>query len=70
MIIHPPIPKPVTMRDERLMACGEMVCMSVVDAKRMIANKAAAGAWMDEAMNIIVYYRKALSQPEPLPAKK
>jgi len=56
-LIHPPKPKPVTLIDERWYPCGERICMSPAEAKKLLRNKAEVGRYMRESDNLIDYYR-------------
>jgi hypothetical protein len=62
VIYHPPVPQPVKLHDEKLLSCmvdgQQMVCMSMEDARAMVANKIEVGIWMDRARNLIKYYQK------------
>ena len=33
-----------------------MVCMTIAEAKAMLANKVAVGLWIERARNIMLYY--------------
>lgn len=57
-IIHPPRPRPVQLFNERWYACGEQICMSPADAKKMMQNKAEIARFMREMDNLVEYYRQ------------
>lgn len=56
-LIHPPKPNPVRLRDEHWYACGEQVCMTPAEAKKVLENKAEVGRYMTEMNNLVEYYR-------------
>jgi hypothetical protein len=52
----------VKLIDEPYTVCGNKLCLDLQQAKRLEQNKVKVGKWMDRAQNIILYYRRDLSQ--------
>ena len=65
-IVHPPIPKPVRLIDEKwkVSSDGKTVSMPVTEAKKVVDNKIKVGQWMKEASNVIKYYRERFPDPQ------
>ena len=60
VIYKPELPAPLVLADENFMQCvvegQQMVCMTIAEAKAMLANKVAVGLWIERARNIMLYY--------------
>jgi hypothetical protein len=57
-IVHPPLPAPLTLEDEAFTVSetGEF-CLSAEEAEKMLRNKTGVLLWMEEANNLLRYYR-------------
>lgn len=62
---HPPTPSPLKLEQPKWQACGDKVCMTVDEAKKVNRNSVAVGRWMGQAKAALTYYRGSDNQAPP-----